>query len=234
MPTTPRGRNAARVGLGATLLLTLVISAVFLVGAGAADAQESGPPAADASEAGTAMADPTPSSDGLAGLQAIAATAAERATATASVLAEAATPPPPPPVYCPAPGSQFINSWGFSRSGGRSHKGVDMMAPYGTPVLAPVDGVVRPSNSSLGGIGFYLDDADGNVYFGSHLSTLDVTGPVVAGQQIGTVGSTGNAGTPHLHFEVKPAGMGSVNPFPFAFNWCTTDFTQADAVALLP
>lgn len=229
MQSTPRGRHAARVGFGAALLLTLVISTVFLLGARSADAQESGSP-----DPGTATAEPTPAGGGLAGLQTIAAAAADRATEAAAALAEAATPPPPPPVYCPVPGSQFVNSWGFARSGGRSHKGVDMMAPYGTPVLAPVDGVVRASNSSLGGIGFYLDDADGNEYFGSHLATLDVTGPVVAGQQIGTVGSTGNAGSPHLHFEVKPAGMSSVNPFPFAFNWCATDFTQDDAVALLP
>ena len=229
MQSTPRGRNAARVGFGATLLLTLVASTVFVLSARTADAQESGP-----DDRGTATAEPTSAASGLAGLQTIASSAADRAIETASVLAEAATPPPPPPVYCPAPGSQFIDSWGFSRSGGRRHKGVDMMAPYGTPVLAPVDGVVRASNSSLGGIGFYLDDADGNEFFGSHLATLDVTGPVVAGQQIGTVGSTGNAGTPHLHFEVKPAGMGSVNPFPFAFNWCTTDFTDDAAVVLLP
>ncbi len=109
-----------------------------------------------------------------------------------------------------------------------------MMAPYGTPVLAPVDGVVRSSSSSLGGIGFYLDDAAGNELFGSHLASLDVVGPVVAGQQIGTVGSTGNAGSPHLHFEVKPAGAGSVNPFPFAYNWCATDWNAPGATVLLP
>lgn len=231
MQSTSRGRTAARVASGVALLLTLVISTMLLVGARTADAQEDG---SGGEENGTATATPTPAPDGLVGLQAVASAAATRAEVATAALAEAATPPPPPPVYCPAPGAQFVDSWGFSRSGGRSHKGVDMMAPYGTPVLAPVDGVVRASNSSLGGVGFYLDDAAGNQYFGSHMATLDVTGPVVAGQQIGTVGSTGNAGTPHLHFEVKPAGLGSVNPFPFAFNWCATDFTQADAVALLP
>ena len=232
MQSTPRGRNAARVGFCAALLLTLVVSTVFLMGARTADAQESGP--AEPGTAGTATAEPTPTGEGLLGLQSVASSAAARAEAVASVLVEAATPPPPPPVFCPAPFSQFVDSWGFSRSGGRSHKGVDMMASHGTAVLAPVDGVVRASNSSLGGIGFYLDDAAGNEYFGSHLATLDVTGPVVAGQQIGTVGSTGNAGTPHLHFEIKPAGIGSVNPFPFAFNWCVTDFSDPDAVVLLP
>ena len=32
---------------------------------------------------------------------------------------------------CPVPGSSFIDSWGFARSGGRAHQGVDMMAPFG-------------------------------------------------------------------------------------------------------
>lgn len=233
MQSTPRGRNAARVGFGAALLLALVISTIFLIGARSADAQEVGPAGPGGAEPGTASAEPADPA-GFVGLRSVASAAASRAEAAAAALAAAATPPPPPPVFCPAPGSQFVDSWGFSRSGGRRHKGVDMMAPYGTPVLAPVDGVVRASNSSLGGLGFYLDDADGNEFFGSHLATLDVTGPVVAGQQIGTVGSTGNAGTPHLHFEVKPAGSGSVNPFPFAFNWCATDFTEDGAVVLLP
>ena len=144
------------------------------------------------------------------------------AAATTSQMIAAATPPPPPPVYCPAPGSEFIDSWGFGRSGGRHHKGVDMMAPRGTPVIAPVAGTVRPSNSALGGIGFYLDDADGNTFFGAHLDRLDRTGWVEAGTQIGTVGSTGNASAsaPHLHFEVMRAGRGSVNPYPFAAAWC--------------
>ncbi len=149
------------------------------------------------------------------------------ASATTMRMIAEATPPPPPPVACPAPGSEFIDSWGFARSGGRRHKGVDMMAPHGTPVLAPVAGTIRASNSSLGGLGFYLEDDDGNTYFGSHLASLIVSsGRVEAGTQIGTVGSTGNASTPHLHFEVMVAGSGSVNPYPFAAAWC--GLTDAD------
>lgn len=151
------------------------------------------------------------------------------AAATTSVMIAAATPPPPPPVACPVPESEFIDSWGFARSGGRRHKGVDMMAPHGKPVLAPVAGTLRSSNSALGGLGFYLDDADGNTYFGSHLASLDATGWVEAGTQIGTVGSTGNASTPHLHFEVMLAGSNSVNPYPFAAAWC--GLTDADPLA---
>ena len=95
-----------------------------------------------------------------------------------------------------------------------------MMAGYGDPVIAPVDGVIRSSSSSLGGIGFYLDAEDGTTYFGSHLARLDVTGQVQGGQQIGTVGTSGNASSPHLHFEVSLPGRGSVNPYPFVAAWC--------------
>ncbi len=226
MPSTPRGRVATRAGLVASFLLAVLVSTLFFAGARSADAQEAG-------DAAT-LAVPVPTGAVLLPLQDVASTATSRAGEAATALATAATPPPPPPVFCPAPGAQFVDSWGFARSGGRRHKGVDMMAPYGTPVIAPIDGVVRASNSSLGGIGFYLVDAAGNELFGSHLASLDVVGPVVAGQQIGTVGSTGNAGSPHLHFEVKPAGSTSVNPFPYAYNWCATDWDQPDATALLP
>ncbi len=227
MPPAPRGRIAARVGFVAATCTALFAAALFLAGTGTADAQETDAPVpASVTVDGTAA--------GLLPVRDAAATATSRAGVVTVALAESAVPPPPPPVFCPAPGAEFVDSWGFARSGGRRHKGVDMMAPYGTPVIAPVDGVVRASNSSLGGIGFYLDDADGNEYFGSHLASLDVVGPVSAGTQIGTVGSTGNAGSPHLHFEVKPAGSGSVNPFPFTANWCWTDFDRPDAVPLLP
>lgn len=140
--------------------------------------------------------------------------------ATTAHMIAAATPPPPPPVACPAPEAEFIDSWGFARSGGRRHEGVDMMAPHGSPVLAPVAGTIRASNSALGGVGFWLEGDDGNTYFGAHMASRSVSeGRVEPGTQIGTVGSTGNAGTPHLHFEVMVAGA-SVNPYPYAAEWC--------------
>jgi peptidoglycan LD-endopeptidase LytH len=155
----------------------------------------------------------------------LAGSGVDLVAATTSHMITAATPPPPtpPPTHvCPAPGAEFIDSWGFARSGGRRHKGVDMMAPHGTPVYAPAGGNIRASNSSLGGLGFWLEGADGNTYFGSHLQSLSVReGWVEPGTPIGTVGSTGNAGgTPHLHFEVMLGGAGSVNPYPFVLEWC--------------
>lgn len=155
----------------------------------------------------------------------LAGSGVDLVAATTTHMITAATPPPPPPPpthVCPVPGSEFIDSWGFARSGGRRHKGVDMMAPHGTPVYAPAAGSIRASNSSLGGLGFWLEGADGNTYFGSHLQSLSVReGWVEPGTPIGTVGSTGNAGgTPHLHFEVMVGGAGSVNPYPFVLDWC--------------
>lgn len=109
---------------------------------------------------------------------------------------------------CPVAGPvSFTDTWGAPRSGGRSHAGVDMFAAHGTPVVAPVDGVVEHRSNGVGGPSFYLWGDDGNYYYGTHLSRYgSVTGWVAAGTIVGYVGNTGNAaGTaPHLHFEIHP------------------------------
>ena len=120
-------------------------------------------------------------------------------------------------MLCPIGGStSFSDTWGAARSGGRSHKGVDMFATRGTPVVAPVSGTVRHTTNSLGGLAFYLDGDDGNRYYGAHLDSFGESGNVAAGTVVGTVGNTGNAryASPHLHFEIMPGGGSSVNPTP--------------------
>jgi murein DD-endopeptidase MepM/ murein hydrolase activator NlpD len=117
---------------------------------------------------------------------------------------------------CPVPGSSFGDSFSAPRSGGRRHQGVDMMAGFGTPVYAVVSGSVSHGSSGLGGNQVWLAGSDGNKYFYAHLqSYVGGAGPVNVGEQIATVGDTGNArGTPHLHFEIHPGGGAAVNPYP--------------------
>ena len=117
---------------------------------------------------------------------------------------------------------RFINDWGFPRGGGRAHEGTDLFADRGTPVVAPVAGVVKQSTGPVGGLQVRLIGDDGNVYLATHLHTFGAGGRVGAGTVIGTVGTSGSAaGTPaHLHFEIHPGGVGPVNPFPSILEAC--------------
>jgi murein DD-endopeptidase MepM/ murein hydrolase activator NlpD len=139
---------------------------------------------------------------------------------------DGAAPQPSAPgqlAVCPVAGPHtFIDSWGFARSGGRRHKGVDMMAAIGVPIVAPVSGTVTDRGNSVGGMSFHLEGDDGNYYYGTHLSRYGATGHVQAGDVIGYVGDSGNArGIPHLHFEVHPGGQGNpVDPYPYVAAVC--------------
>jgi peptidoglycan LD-endopeptidase LytH len=119
----------------------------------------------------------------------------------------------------------FIDSWGFPRSGGRRHQGVDMFAVHGMPVFATADGVIRRVfNNRLGGLSIDLIDGLGNRYYYAHLSlTYVVAGqPVRAGELIAANGNSGNAIStpPHLHWQFHPGDGGPVNPFPLAAALC--------------
>lgn len=107
---------------------------------------------------------------------------------------------------CPvAAPTRFINDFGAPRGGGRSHEGIDLLAPRGTPVVASVSGVVRRHDQPRGGRSFYLRGDDGLTYYGAHLASfVRGDGRVRIGQIIGTVGDSGNAvgGPTHLHFEI--------------------------------
>lgn len=114
---------------------------------------------------------------------------------------------------------KFSDTWGAARSGGRKHEGTDILAPRGTPVVAMVAGTVEKIGSvNLGGNRVGIRGTDGRYYYYAHLDTyaagLKQGDQVQAGQQLGTVGDTGNAkGTPHLHFGIYENGQ-AINPYP--------------------
>jgi murein DD-endopeptidase MepM/ murein hydrolase activator NlpD len=123
---------------------------------------------------------------------------------------------------CPVPGAKFTNDWGQSRSGGRSHTGTDLLAPRGTPVLAPFAGTAVQKGSSRGGLSVYLNAPGGMQIFGAHLSSYGTAGKVKAGTVIGYVGNTGNASgaAPHLHIEIHPKKGAKTNPYPVMKKIC--------------
>jgi peptidoglycan LD-endopeptidase LytH len=124
---------------------------------------------------------------------------------------------------CPVAGPvSFVDSWGAPRDG-HTHQGVDMMAASGTPVVAIVSGAITLADyGDSAGYWQILSGSDGNQYWYMHNQQNIVTGGSVSvGQQIATVGDTGNAaGTPHLHFEYHPGGGGAVNPYPLVASLC--------------
>ncbi len=124
--------------------------------------------------------------------------------------------------------TSFINDWGFPRSGGRRHKGTDLFAPRGQPVLAVSNGSILLRNGGLGGIALWLSANNGVDYYYAHLDGYApgiATGSrVTRGQVIAYNGDTGNArGTPpHVHFQLHPNGRTSaaVNPYPTISRVC--------------
>lgn len=131
-----------------------------------------------------------------------------------------------PGFICPVQGrTSFIDSWGFPRSGGRKHRGVDMFSARDTPLVAVVDGRIKLSSNRLGGLSTHLFADNGTVYYYAHLERhprgISSGQRVTKGTVIGFVGNSGNAvyTSPHLHFEIRPNGR-AVNPYPTVRSSC--------------
>jgi murein DD-endopeptidase MepM/ murein hydrolase activator NlpD len=118
---------------------------------------------------------------------------------------------------CPVPGATFANDWGYVRPDGARHNGIDMFAPKGTAIFAPVGGTVERYPNPSGGLAVELYGRDGNRYYFAHLDDYGDGGTVSGGDIIGYVGNTGEARytSSHLHFEIHPGGgETTINPFP--------------------
>ena len=125
---------------------------------------------------------------------------------------------------------QLIDTFTQSRTGGRPHDAMDIMAPHGTPVVAAAEGTVEKLFFSQGGGGIsaYVRSPDRNwIFYYAHLQAyapgLHEGQHVARGDLIGRVGSTGNANPegPHLHFAIHRMTEGerwwqgnAVNPYP--------------------
>ena len=131
---------------------------------------------------------------------------------------------------------EFRDTWGERRSGGRRHRGTDILSPRGTPIVAVADGIVTfIGRQRLSGYTIKIDHANGWSSAYLHLNNdepgtdngqggeLAAFAPglyegafVEAGQLIGWVGDSGNAEhtTPHTHFELKHNGE-KLNPYPY-------------------
>ncbi|MEL6248080.1 MAG: peptidoglycan DD-metalloendopeptidase family protein [Cyanobacteria bacterium J06648_16] len=108
---------------------------------------------------------------------------------------------------------------GYGRRWGRMHRGVDIAAPVGTPIVAAAPGVVERSGWNSGGYGNLVEirHPDGSMTRYAHNSRLLVRPgqSVSQGEQIAEMGSTGYSTGPHLHFEIHVAGGGTVNPIAY-------------------
>jgi murein DD-endopeptidase MepM/ murein hydrolase activator NlpD len=109
-----------------------------------------------------------------------------------------------------------IEPWSAACPGGHFHTGIDLAAPLDTPIHAATGGLVT-MHRERGGYGLYLvvvrDPQLSTLYAHLDWPLVQPGDMVTAGQAIALMGSTGNSTGPHLHFEVRIAGI-PVDPLP--------------------
>jgi murein DD-endopeptidase MepM/ murein hydrolase activator NlpD len=113
--------------------------------------------------------------------------------------------------------SDLTRNFGDPRGLNRTHEGLDMMAPKGTPVVSPTEAVVLSASSGPDS-GNYVSTANpgGETFVYMHLdraAQLAAGDILQVGNLVGYVGNTGNAsgGASHLHFEIRKNG--ATDPF---------------------
>lgn len=122
-------------------------------------------------------------------------------------------------VRCPVEDGAIKANFGAPRAG-HTHRGVDILAPEGTPVLAATDGVVT-NDETPGGYVVTLTAPDGSVVVGKHLAAVTLERAVEAGEVIGYVGTLDSPrALPHLHFEWHPGGGPAEDAFPALSRLC--------------
>ena len=133
-------------------------------------------------------------------------------------------PPAPKPAVQPSAGAvrdfvwpvsgSVLKAYGASANGARND-GVNIAAPKGAPIKAAAGGEVVYAGNELAGFGnlILIRHPGGWVTAYAHADTLAVKeGDLVnQGQQVGTVGSTGNVSSPQIHFELRK-GKEPVDP----------------------
>jgi hypothetical protein len=121
------------------------------------------------------------------------------------------------------------NRYGAPRSG-HIHQGQDILTTEGTPDLAPLSGAISYTSYQAGGAGYYVVEhtSVGFDFMFAHCQadSIAVTAGqgVSAGQQLCKAGQTGDATTPHLHFEIWVGGWQSssghpIDPLPYLEAW---------------
>jgi murein DD-endopeptidase MepM/ murein hydrolase activator NlpD len=121
------------------------------------------------------------------------------------------------------------NRFGAPR-GTHTHQGQDVLSAEGTPVVAPLAGTIAWTSYQEGGAGYYAVEhtSVGLDFMFAHCQAaslaVSVGEAVVAGQTLCRVGQSGDATTPHLHFEMWVGGWQAasghpIDPLPYLEAW---------------
>jgi len=94
----------------------------------------------------------------------------------------------------------------FNDQARRPHSGIDIAAPRGSDIIAPADGkIILTGHFFFNGNSIFIDHGQGLITMYCHMDSLERKqgDKVIAGEVIGTIGSTGRATGPHLHWTVS-------------------------------